>query len=195
MTTANKITILRFIMIPVMVVFIYLNDLGTINLFGITEMALNSFIFAILFIVASFTDFLDGYIARKYNQVTTFGKFLDPIADKVLVLVAMLYLMQLDATRVALWGIMIVIIREFMITAIRLLAVDKGTVIAASPYGKLKTLTTMVALIFLLFTYNAEVGSVIYYIGNILWYLAVFFTAFSGLDYLIKNKQVVFESM
>jgi len=166
-------------------------------MFGLYVMNVNQFIFTILFIVASLTDFLDGYIARKYNQVTTFGKFVDPIADKVLVITVMLYLMQLDPTRVALWGIMIVIVREFMVTGIRLLAVDKGSVIAASPFGKIKTATTMVALVFLLFTYSININesAFVFYLGNILWYLTVLFTLLSGLDYLFKNRQIVFESI
>ena len=197
MTTANKITILRVFLIPIMILFIYLNNLGTINMFGLYAMNVNQFIFTILFIVASLTDFLDGYIARKYNQVTTFGKFVDPIADKVLVITVMLYLMQLDPTRVALWGIMIVIVREFMVTGIRLLAVDKGSVIAASPFGKIKTVTTMIALVFLLFTYSISINesTFVFYLGNILWYLTVLFTLLSGLDYLFKNRQIVFESI
>ncbi len=189
MTTANKITILRVLMIPIMIVFIYLEplkeDIGFFNL------QINQFIFAVLFILASLTDLLDGYIARKYNQITTFGKFLDPIADKVLVMVALLYLMILMGGRVPLWAVMIIIIREFMVTGIRLLAVERGSVIAASPYGKIKTATTMIAIIILLFN-DFGLPEVI---GNVLFYSAVFFTAFSGADYLIKNKKVVFETM
>ena len=189
MTTANKLTILRVLMIPIMIIFLYLEPLK--KEIGFLDMQINTFIFAILFILASLTDLLDGYVARKYNQITTFGKFLDPIADKVLVMVAFLYLMMEMSSRVPLWAVMVVIIREFMVTGIRLLAVEKGEVIAASPYGKIKTATTMVALIWLLF--NDFMLPVI--IGDILFYLAIFFTAFSGIDYLLKNKKVVFESM
>ena len=94
-------------------------------------------------------------------------------------------------------GIMIVIVREFMVTGIRLLAVDKGSVIAASPFGKIKTATTMVALVFLLFTYSININesAFVFYLGNILWYLTVLFTLLSGLDYLFKNRQIVFESI
>lgn len=189
MTLANKLTILRVLMIPVMIVFIYLKPLQ--NDIGFLNMQIHQFVFAILFIIASITDLLDGYIARKFNQITTFGKFLDPIADKVLVMVAFLYLMISMPDRVPLWAVMVVIIREFMVTGIRLLAVEKGNVIAASPYGKIKTATTMVALIILLFN---DFGLPMI-IGDILFYLAIFFTAFSGIDYLLKNKQTVFESM
>ena len=189
MTTANKLTILRVLMIPIMIVFLYIEPLK--KDIGFLGMQIHTFIFAILFIVASFTDLLDGYIARKYHQITTFGKFLDPIADKILVMVAFLFLMLEMPDRVPLWAVMIVIIREFMVTGIRLLAVEKGKVIAASPYGKIKTATTMIALVVLLF--NDFALPII--IGDVLFYLAVFFTAFSGLDYLVKNKHIVFESM
>lgn len=186
MTTANKLTILRVLMIPVMVVFIYMRTLESpTNFFNLP---LNQLIFALLFIVASFTDLLDGYIARKYNQITTFGKFLDPIADKVLVMVAFLYLMQIMPDRVPLWAVMIVIVREFAVTGIRLLAVEKGNVIAASPYGKIKTASTMLALTVMLF--NDFGLSVL--IGDIIFWIAIFFTVLSGMDYLLKNRKVVF---
>jgi len=189
MTTANKLTILRVLMIPIMIIFLYIEPLK--KEIGFLNMHMNTFIFAILFIIASLTDLLDGYVARKFNQITTFGKFLDPIADKVLVMVAFLFLMLEMPDRVPLWAVMIVIIREFMVTGIRLLAVERGKVIAASPYGKIKTATTMIALIVLLF--NDFMLPMI--IGDVLFYLAIFFTAFSGMDYLLKNKEIVFESL
>ncbi|TNF09694.1 MAG: CDP-diacylglycerol--glycerol-3-phosphate 3-phosphatidyltransferase [Bacillota bacterium] len=189
MTTANKLTILRVLMIPVMIIFLYIEPLK--KDIGFLGLQINQFVFAILFIIASITDLLDGYVARKYNQITTFGKFLDPIADKVLVMVAFLYLMISMPDRVPLWAVMIVIIREFMVTGIRLLAIEHGLVIAASPYGKIKTATTMVALIVLLFN-DFMMPNII---GDVLFYLAIFFTAFSGIDYLLKNKKIIFESM
>ncbi|MCR1809220.1 CDP-diacylglycerol--glycerol-3-phosphate 3-phosphatidyltransferase [Haploplasma modicum] len=180
MTTANKITILRLILIPIMVVFLVLEQGSPVFL----GLSLFQLIAAIIFVVASFTDFVDGYIARKYNQITNFGKFLDPIADKVLVLAAMVYLIQTG--RVEFWAVLIVIFREFTVTGMRILAIEKGHVVAASPYGKLKTITTMIALIFMMF--NDFTLPVIY--GNILWYLAILFTLISGLDYMIKNIEV-----
>lgn len=188
MTLANKITILRFLLIPVMIIFIYL-DLGEIMF--ITSIALNQLIFAIVFVIAAFTDFLDGHIARKYNQITTFGKFLDPIADKVLVITAALYLLQLNASRVTVWAVMIIIFREFVVSAVRMLASDKGVVIAASIYGKAKTFVTLIALTWLLFN-DFGLPTII---GDILWYAAVVLTFLSGLDYVIKNKKIVFESI
>jgi CDP-diacylglycerol--glycerol-3-phosphate 3-phosphatidyltransferase len=189
MTTANKLTILRVLMIPVMVVFIYMKAQESPTDFF--NLPLNQLIFATLFIIASFTDLLDGYIARKYNQVTTFGKFLDPIADKVLVMVAFLYLMQIMPDRVPLWAVMVVIVREFAVTGIRLLAVEKGDVIAASPYGKIKTASTMLALTIMLFN---DFGLPVL-IGDIIFWIAIFFTVMSGMDYLLKNRKVVFQSI
>lgn len=107
MTTANKLTILRVIMIPVMIAFLYIEALE--KGIGFLNLSIAQFIFAVLFVIASLTDLLDGYIARKFNQITTFGKFLDPIADKVLVLVALLYLLVLDPARVPIWAVMIII--------------------------------------------------------------------------------------
>lgn len=189
MTTANKLTLLRVLLIPIMMILIYIKPLNDQTLFF--DMSLSQFIFACLFILASITDFLDGYIARKYNQITTFGKFLDPIADKLVVLVALLYLMLIKESRVPLWAVMIVIIREFLVTGIRLLAVERGKVIAASPYGKIKTASTMIALIILLFN---DFGFT-HWIGDIVFYFAVLSTIISGLDYFIKNKHIVLESI
>jgi len=189
MTTANKITIIRFLMIPIMLVVLYINPLEAD--IGFLGLSIGSFIFAVLFVLASLTDFLDGYVARKYNQITTFGKFLDPVADKVLVLVAMLYLMNLYPERVPLWAVMIVIVREFIVTSIRLLAVDQGKVIAASPFGKIKTASTMLALIILLFN---DFG-ITPWVGTVLFWFAILMTLVSGIDYLLKNKEIVFSSI
>ncbi|CCV64288.1 Phosphatidylglycerophosphate synthase [Alteracholeplasma palmae J233] len=189
MTTANKITIFRVFLIPVMLILIYIPGLE--QEIGFLDLKLARLLFTIIFIIASLTDFLDGYIARKYKQITTFGKFLDPLADKVLVLTAFLYLMILMPDRVTVWAVMIVIIREFMVTGIRLLAVEKGVVIAASKYGKLKTATTMVALIWLLFN-DFGLPAII---GDILFYLAIILTVVSGLEYFFKNKKVILESV
>ncbi|MBU1142130.1 MAG: CDP-diacylglycerol--glycerol-3-phosphate 3-phosphatidyltransferase [Firmicutes bacterium] len=190
MTTANKLTLLRVVMIPIMIVFIYMKSMES-PLGFFNDIMLNQLIFAILFIIASFTDLLDGYVARKYNQITTFGKFLDPIADKVLVMVAFLYLMILTPDRVPLWAVMIVIIREFAVTGVRLLAIERGKVIAASPYGKIKTASTMVALIIMLFN-DFGLPALI---GDIIFWIAILFTLISGFDYLIKNKEVILESI
>lgn len=189
MTTANKITVSRFLIIPIMIAIIYIEPLkGDIGFFNLT---IGGFIFAILFVIGAFTDFLDGQIARRYNQMTTFGKFLDPIADKVLVIATMLYLMVTVTHRVPIWAVAIVITREFIVTTIRLIAVEKGDVIAASIYGKIKTATTMVALIILLFN---DFG-LTHWIGDVAFYIAIFMTVVSGVDYFMKNRNIIFESM
>lgn len=185
MTLANKITITRLIMIPIMVLF-WIIPFGAKNI--VFSLSLNELIAAIFFVVAAFTDFLDGYIARKYHQITNFGKFLDPIADKVLVISAMTYLIYTN--RIEYWPVIIIIFREFAVTGIRLLAVEGGHVIAASPWGKAKTITTMIALIVMLF---ADFGLSQLY-GNIIWYVAVALTLISGLDYVFKNLNVFKES-
>lgn len=189
MTTANKITVLRILLIPIMIIVVAIPQLRIeTNFFGLY---LDRLIFAAIFIFAAGTDFVDGYIARKYNQITTFGKFLDPIADKILVFTALLYLMTIDSSRVPLWTVVLILVREFAVTGIRLLAVEKQAVIAASFWGKLKTMTTMIAIIVLLFNdFNLP-----HIIGDILYYSAVAITLISGIDYFIKNRKVVLESL
>lgn len=195
MTTANKLTLLRILCIPVMIIILYIDVLKIDT--GFLNMNVQQIIFASLFVFASFTDFLDGYIARKYQQITTFGKFLDPIADKVLVFTALLYLMTSMPSRVALWGVVIIIIREFLVTGVRLIAVEHGQVIAASHLGKYKTITTMLAIIMFLFN---DFGLTLIHqnlewVANSMYYLAILFTVWSGFDYLYKNRKIIFESM
>lgn len=181
MTTATKVTFLRLILIPVMVVFLIIDSN---KVMPFLDLEVNNFIAAVIFVIAAATDFIDGYIARKYNQITNFGKFLDPIADKILVISAMTYLIAVN--RIYFWTVIIIIFREFVVTGIRLLAVEKGDVIAASPYGKAKTITTMIAIVLMLFN-NLFIPTLIV---DIVWYLAVLLTLISGLDYLFKNLKV-----
>lgn len=181
MTTATKITFLRLILIPVMVIFLIIDSN---KMMPFLNLEINNFIAAIIFVIAAATDFIDGYIARKYNQITNFGKFLDPIADKILVISAMTYLIEIN--RIYFWTVIIIIFREFVVTGIRLLAVEKGEVIAASPYGKAKTITTMVAIVLMLFN-NLFLPILVV---DIVWYLAVLLTLISGLDYLFKNLKI-----
>lgn len=195
MTTANKLTLLRILCIPVMIIILYIDALKIDT--GFLNMNVQQIIFASLFVFASFTDFLDGYIARKYQQITTFGKFLDPIADKVLVFTALLYLMTSMPSRVALWGVVIIMIREFLVTGVRLIAVEHGQVIAASHLGKYKTITTMLAIMMFLFS---DFGLTLIHqnlewVANSMYYLAILFTVWSGFDYLYKNRKIIFESM
>ncbi len=190
MTTANKLTILRVLLIPVMVVILYIEKLKTMSV-GIFDLNYQQFIFLLLFVLGSLTDFLDGYIARKYNQITTFGKFLDPIADKLIVFTALLYLMILTPDRIPLWSVLIILSREFIVTGVRLAAVGEGNVIAASNWGKYKTAMTMVSIIWILFN---DFG-LTPIIGNVLYYIAVALTIYSGLDYVIKNKESIFKNL
>lgn len=140
MNLPNKITVARMLLIPIMIIVPYL---GFNNiLFG--SVTIGSFITLIIFLIASFTDFLDGYLARKNNLVTTFGKFLDPIADKLLVLSALIMLVEQGI--IPGWIPIIIAAREFIVSGIRMLAAGDGKVIAASWYGKVKTVSQMVAI-------------------------------------------------
>lgn len=172
MNTPNKLTLLRIIMVPVFVLFMYLNF----------EYA--RIIATILFCIASFTDFLDGYLARKYHLVTNFGKFADPLADKILVCSAMILLVQTG--EIPAWGVIIIISREFAVTGFRIIAASENITIAASSLGKVKTVSQLIAIIFLLSQLN-----ILLLPGKILFYIAVIFTIISGADYFIKNKKVL----
>ncbi len=141
MNLPNKLTIFRIILVPIMVIIPFLGITGTISGIPISWIIID-----LIFILASITDKLDGYLARKNNQITTFGKFLDPLADKILVLAAMTMLVEM--TKLPAWIPIIVLTREFMVSGYRLVAVEKGgKVIAASKWGKLKTVTQMIAII------------------------------------------------
>ena len=168
MNTANKLTLFRVILIPVFLVVLYL-ELPLWYALGI-------------FVVASITDFVDGYVARNYNQTTDFGKFMDPLADKVLVMAAMLWFVE-DG-RMAAWALLIVVVREFAVTALRLIAVGGGRVIAAAWSGKVKTASTMVGIILMLAIQNPILDWVCVAI-------IVLTTLYSGIEYFIKNKDVI----
>ena len=149
MNLANKLTVFRIILVPIMIIIPFFNIQG--ELWGIPVTCL---IIDLIFIIASVTDKLDGYIARSRNQITNFGKFLDPIADKVLVVTAMI--MLVDMGRLPAWIPAIVIFREFLVSGYRLIAVQNdGKVIAASIWGKLKTVTQMIAIILAFIDVNA----------------------------------------
>ena len=176
MNLPNKLTVLRVIMVPFFVFFM-LTDTGG---------AANKWIALALFVVASLTDMLDGKIARKYNLVTNFGKFMDPLADKLLVCSAMICLIPSGPT--AQRAIVIVIIaREFIISGFRLVAADSGIVIAASYWGKFKTVFQMAMIIVLI----ADLGGIFDLVGQILIWIALALTIISLLDYIWKNRQVL----
>lgn len=202
MTITNKITITRICLIPVMIIFALIPSLNQNNLFW--SITTGQLIFTIVFIIAAASDFLDGYLARKRDEITTFGKFLDPIADKLLVLAGFLfllvfpnYLKQVYLYQIII-GVIIILLREFLVTGIRLVAVDNGLVIAASKLGKLKTMTTMFTLIFMLFNgfnlWNAF-GWRYDYLSIAFFWLAIILTLISGIDYLIKNRKIILASV
>ena len=141
MNLPNKLTIFRIILVPIMVIIPFLGIQGELLGIPITYLIIDA-----IFVIASITDKIDGYLARKNNQVTTFGKFLDPLADKILVLAAMIMLVEMN--KLPGWIPIIVLAREFIISGYRLIAVENGgVVIAASNWGKLKTVTQMIAII------------------------------------------------
>ena len=174
MNLPNKLTILRVIMIPFFVFFM-LADMGNAG----------KYTALVLFIAASLTDTLDGYLARKYNQVTNFGKFMDPLADKLLVCSALICLM--DVGKLPSWAVIVIISREFIISGFRLVASDNGIVIAASWWGKSKTISQMVMIILMI----ADFGGVFGTLETILLYVAVILTVVSMIDYIWKNRQVL----
>ena len=183
MNLPNKLTVLRILMVPFFVLFLLVNSIPFHYLLAL-----------IFFAVASFTDCLDGHIARKHNLVTNFGKFLDPLADKVLVLSAMIAFIELGLSSSVV--VIIVIAREFLVTSLRLVAAGEGTVIAASIYGKLKTISQMFSIvaILLLEAINEIVplnGVDIPLISNILMWITAVIAVISGLDYLWKNRHCI----
>lgn len=173
MNLPNKLTILRVIMVPFFIVFL---------LIPITPY--DNWIALAIFIVASITDLMDGKIARKYNLVTNFGKFMDPLADKLLVCSALICLIELS--RIPAWMVIVIIAREFIISGFRLVASDSGVVIAASYWGKFKTVFQMVAVCLLI----ADIAALQIVTQIVLW-IAVILTVVSLVDYLIKNKEVM----
>ena len=176
MNLPNKLTIMRVILIPFFVFF----------LLSPYFPAYGNYIAVAIFIVASLTDMLDGKIARKYNLVTNFGKFMDPLADKLLVCSAMICLIELD--RLAAWIVIVIIAREFIISGFRLVASDNGVVIAASYWGKFKTTFQMLMVIVLILDIQMPFFQIL---GTVLTYVALILTGVSLIDYIVKNKDVL----
>lgn len=179
MNLPNKLTILRVALIPVFVVFF----LGSESWGGWARI-----VALIVFVIASLTDLLDGKIARKYNLVTNFGKFMDPLADKLLVCSAMICL--IEKGQLAAWIVIIIIAREFIISGFRLVAADNGIVIAASYWGKFKTVFQMLMVIVLILNIPNSFFAVL---GTVLTYIALALTVVSLIDYIAKNKNVLKE--
>lgn len=170
MNLPNKLTLLRIIMIPAFVVLLYL------------DFPFNNLVALAVFILASITDTLDGYIARKYNLITDFGKFMDPIADKLLVTAAMLVFV--DWHMMPAWVVIVVVAREFIVSALRLVAANNGRVIAAGWSGKVKTASTMICICIMLLGLPQWVNAVCSAVILVT-------TAYSGIEYLVKNKDVL----
>lgn len=192
MNLANKLTMLRIILVPIFLVFIAVRDIP----YG-------TFIATIIFIIASVTDQLDGYIARSRNQITTFGKFMDPLADKLLVTAALISLVELKT--IPAWAAVVIIAREFAVSGLRTIAASEGKVIAASIWGKVKTVMQIIAILICLLRVNVESSEYFYslvmenqILKNLIIYgskyvliLAVIITIISGIDYFAKNKNVI----
>ena len=194
MNLANKLTIFRIILVPIMVIIPFLGIQGELFSIPITYLIID-----LICIIASITDKLDGYIARSRNQVTTFGKFLDPLADKILVLTAMIMLVEMG--RLPAWIPVIVLSREFIVSGYRLIAVEKGgKVIAASVWGKLKTVTQMIAIILAFVDLNAFgecfTGNLTGFafglnlVVTVMMIIQTIATIFSGYEYLKDGKDL-----
>lgn len=192
MNLANKLTVIRVILVPIFLLCVSTNLIP----YGM-------FVATIIFIVASATDKLDGYIARTRNQVTNFGKFMDPLADKLLVTAALVTLSGMDI--IPAWISVVIIAREFAVSGLRTVAASEGKVIAASNWGKIKTVFQMVAIVLLLIVANVATTPFIAdiinsndflimffsYIPDIVLYIALIITIISGIDYFAKNKNVI----
>ena len=170
MNLANKLTMLRVVMIPAFVIVLYADFEGC------------RYVALALFAIASFTDFLDGYIARSRNLVTDFGKFMDPLADKVLVMTAMLMFVSLG--QMPAWVLAVVLARELAVSGLRMIAATEGKVIAAAWSGKVKTASTMVCIILMLLPIPPVLNTVC-------WGIILVTTVYSGVEYFTKNKHVI----
>ena len=171
MNTANKLTLCRVVMIPIFLVLLYVEFTGHL------------WAAVVVFILASITDFVDGYVARHYNQVTDFGKFMDPLADKLLVMSAMVWFVEVGWMPA--WAFFIVIARELAVTGLRLIAVEQGRVIAAGKSGKVKTASTMVGIILMLAFPGVEILRLVCVV------IILVTTVYSGIEYFAKNRDVL----
>ncbi|MFD1204216.1 MULTISPECIES: CDP-diacylglycerol--glycerol-3-phosphate 3-phosphatidyltransferase [Sporosarcina] len=192
MNLPNKITVSRILLIPIFIIFMIVDfKMGTLYIGG-TELSVEHLIGALLFIIAAATDWFDGHLARKHNLITNMGKFLDPLADKLLVSAALVILVELGAAPS--WVVIIIISREFAVTGLRLILAGGGEVVAANQLGKIKTATQLVAIASLLMN-NIFFEAFGIPFGLIMLYIALFYTIWSGIDYFYKNRHVLLESM
>ncbi len=187
MNLANKITLMRVILVPIFIVLMMASQIpglaGLVENGTLSQIVLNWCALAV-FIIASVTDFLDGYIARKYNMISNFGKFMDPLADKLLVCSALICLLALG--RINVFLVLVIITRDFIISGFRLVASDKGVVIAANMWGKVKTTMQMIMIGFMIPDWDA-----VHIICVILAWVVLFLTVYSLMDYMIRNRHVL----
>lgn len=175
MNLPNKLTILRILLIPIFIALFYIYDV--------------SYISGVVFAIASFTDFIDGYLARKHNQVTAFGKFIDPLADKILVISALLLFVERGI--ISAIPVIIIIFREFAVSGFRLVATNKGVTIAAGKSGKIKTVLQLVGIIMVLFSNGLAGFENLLNIGMVLIYLSVVMSIISFIIYIKQNLHVL----
>ena len=201
MNLPNKLSLTRIILIPFILLFMLPIHIGSFEPTGWNDFITNygMIVAAVLFVIASVTDLVDGKIARKYNLITNLGKFLDSLADKMLVISVLIALVDLN--RISSVWVCIIVLREFAVTGIRMLASAQGVVMAAKMIGKIKTVTQMIAITYLMFETllikifhaifaSASVDSITTYVqwvGNILFLISIAMTIISGMDYLLKN--------
>ncbi|WP_017471948.1 CDP-diacylglycerol--glycerol-3-phosphate 3-phosphatidyltransferase [Amphibacillus jilinensis] len=191
MNIPNRITLSRIFLIPIFILLLTLPlDWGSWTI-GYQTLPIVDFVAALLFIVASGTDWVDGYYARKYNLVTNLGKFLDPMADKLLVTAAFILLIEMGTASA--WVVIIIISREFAVTGLRLVAAGEGIVLAAGQMGKWKTTFQLLAISVLLL-HDFPFSYLNWPVGTILLYVALILTVVSGVDYFVKNWHVIKES-
>ena len=193
-TPANIVTCARVVLVPFWLLLAQLLGVSLADSLATPGFKLGAFLVFIGYVVISLTDKLDGYLARSRNEVTTFGKFLDPIADKLAVVVALFVLLEWHM--VSPWVLLVIVAREFLVSGLRMVVASKGVVIAASDLGKWKTATTMVAICGLLFLPSIPGGmiqDVLLFIFNVSMWVAVVLTAWSGVDYFVKSWQYIAE--
>ena len=190
MNLPNKITLFRMFLIPIIVIIDLIPGLKDIEFFGYLTLA--NVIMVGIFLIGALSDFFDGYLARKHNLVTSFGKFMDPLADKLLVFTVLILLLRQNNVLVP-WVVIVMLAREFVVSGLRMLAAEKGKVIAAGMLGKIKT-NIQFLLIILLLLFGETNIHLVWIVNYIVMFAAVVSTLWSGIDYVVKGKDIIFET-